>query len=149
MFSASVASTISKSRVLIKKVAVERERITHSLSVSRNNILRVQIYIMIVSSSLSRTTLRPLAAPATATLTTLKPNPTRAVGLTACSTIAGFFGMNLGNGFCGPEGCASFGTKDNGSSGFNVVVISSVVLSLFFVILLSLYAERVIGFSAA
>ncbi len=120
MFSASVASTISKSRVLIKKVAVERERITHSLSVSRNNILRVQIYIMIVS-----------------------------MGLTACSAIAGFFGMNLGNGFCGPEGCASFGTKDNGSSGFNVVVISSVVLSLFFVILLSLYAERVIGFSAA
>jgi hypothetical protein len=117
-FSTSVASTISKSRVLLKKIAVERERITHSLSVSRNNLMRVQIHIMIVS-----------------------------MGLAACSVISGYFGMNLGNGVCGPEGCTSFGTVDGGKAAFQTVVITSVLLSICFIVCISLYAERVIGFS--
>jgi hypothetical protein len=53
---------------------------------------------------------------------------TMALGL--CSAISGFFGMNLSNGWCGPEGCSTLGTTDAGRGGFTIVIYGSVALAV-------------------
>jgi hypothetical protein len=46
------------------------------------------------------------------------------------SVVSGFYGMNLGNGFCGPDGCLAMGTTDFGHKQFITVVAASATTSL-------------------
>ena len=40
------------------------------------------------------------------------------MGLGICSMVSGFFGMNLGNSICGPDGCIDYLTDPNNPSGW-------------------------------
>ena len=57
------------------------------------------------------------------------PHPTRA------PLPAPVFGMNLSNGWCGPEGCAVLGTVDAGRFGFGIVIVSTLLLAMLSVFL--------------
>ena len=51
--------------------------------------------------------------------------------MAGCSMMSGWFGMNLDNGTCGPEGCEVDGTTDRGQSVFIMVsVITTCVMLL-------------------
>ena len=73
----------------------------------------------------------PLSAPAPFR-SLLKANITIQLAtmcMAGCSMISGWFGMNLDNGVCGPEGCIVNGITDHGHSLFvNVVTISTAVM---------------------
>ena len=49
--------------------------------------------------------------------------------LAGCSVVSGYFGMNLDNGVCGPDGCVS-GVADHGHNTF--VIVCSVTTALMF-----------------
>jgi hypothetical protein len=51
------------------------------------------------------------------------------------------FGMNLSNGWCGPEGCLTLSTQDSGRFGFFIVVSSTVFMGLIGTALFYFYAE--------
>ena len=49
--------------------------------------------------------------------------------MAGCSMISGWFGMNLDNGVCGPEGCEVNGISDHGHGQFvTVTTITSAVM---------------------
>ncbi len=56
----------------------------------------------------------------------------------------GFYGMNLSNGACGPEGCSVLGTQDFGHSQFLTVVGASVACSMTACAFFFFYTMRVI-----
>ena len=116
-FTSAVSLHISRARTVIKSLHGERDRINYKLATSRNRILELQIIVMILS-----------------------------MGMTACSVVSGFFGMNLNNGTCGPEGCHGtcgppdaagnlppgclpLGTRDSGHGVFIMITTISVSIA--------------------
>ena len=77
-------------------LAREHALMNLKLGERRNNLMQLQIDVMAVT-----------------------------LGLAMCSTVSGWFGMNLDNGFCGPDGCHS----DTYNHGFPVFVSVSTVTS--------------------
>ena len=52
------------------------------------------------------------------------------MGCAACSVVSGYFGMNLSNGWCGPDGCLVLGTTSFGHDEFIVVVSVTTIVSI-------------------
>ena len=119
-FSSMVTASLGSVRLLTLSLNTERARISHALQVARNRIAQLQLIIMLAT-----------------------------LAMTACSVVSGFFGMNLGNGTCGPDGCAAIGTTDSGYSVFVRVVSLCVSLAFLGSISIYSYAQRFINTGSA
>ncbi len=119
-FSSMVTASLGSVRLLTLGLNTERARISHALQVARNRIAQLQLIIMLAT-----------------------------LAMTACSVVSGFFGMNVGNGTCGPDGCAPFGTSDSGYSVFVQVVSLCVSLSMLGTLAIYSYAQRFINTGSA
>ena len=118
VFVGDILSILSRVRTLQATMQAEKERLSIKLSTNRNASMQVQILIMIVTT-----------------------------GMTACSVVSGFFGMNLSNGICGPDGCEVLGTTDYGAGAFIKVCTITVSIAIALSATLYLVARHVIQHS--
>jgi hypothetical protein len=114
-FSSTVSSSVGSLGLFKLQLNTERARISHALQIARNRIAQLQLVILLAT-----------------------------LGMAACSVVSGFYGMNLGNGTCGPEGCIVLGTTDSGYSVFLRVVGLSVGFAALAVLLIFAYAQTYI-----
>ena len=81
---------VNAARLLLLQLGSERKRIEFRLAANRNRLILLQIDIQTIT-----------------------------MGLGMCSMVSGFFGMNLGNSICGPDGCIDYLTDPNNPSGWS------------------------------
>jgi hypothetical protein len=95
-FTASTAHRLARTSLLRSALGGERKRISMSLAAHRNQLMRLQIGIAAVTMSMG-----------------------------GCSMISGWYGMNLDNGFCGPEGCRETAAAQGNVQWLTLVSVSS------------------------
>jgi len=96
---AETESNLSDARLLVGRFDGERKSIQLELANTRNRLLKANMGIQLATMCMA-----------------------------GCSMVSGFFGMNLSNGTCGPEGCG--GVKDAGFSVFASVAVATTLLML-------------------
>lgn len=92
-FGMHIENTLSESRLLLQRVEALRKRLTLKMARARNETLKASMQIQLVTACMA-----------------------------ACSMISGWFGMNLDNGACGPDGCHDAAADDHGYTNFRLVV---------------------------
>lgn len=88
-FGLPVEAVLSTARSLQQELAAGKARVTLALAQKRNTILQIGMQIQLVTACLA-----------------------------ACSVVSGWFGMNLDNGGCGPDGCHDDSADDHGYKRF-------------------------------
>lgn len=112
-FSASNEAQLARARLLAASLKGERQRMTMALATNRNTLLLIQIGIQ-----------------------------TATMGMAACSMISGWFGMNLDNSLCGPEGCRP-DTDDYGRPAWVLIVTVTTSASLLLSVVIFYTARRI------
>lgn len=119
-----------RANTLVRMIETQQGDIKVSLDVQQNELTRFQIKIQMVTMGLALCSMvsgcecnAPCACVLGLSLLSPRTPPPHA-------RTHAVFGMNLSNGWCGPEGCEILGTQDSGRAGFAIVIFSTLAVAV-------------------